>query len=113
MQDELTLVRQELRNLRQQRLQEGAKQQPNEKLLYIMDANFRQLAASEERLMESMPSGSRHTLQVSSLSSQPVSQWLRSVSVEAWKSSVGALEPACPGTVNLMSSLQCAVSAKT
>ena len=51
-----------------------------------------------------MPCDSRHTLQVSSLSSQPVSQWLRSVNVEAWNLSVGALERVRPG-------IQCLVSA--
>ncbi len=52
----------------------------------------------------SMPSGSRHTLQVSRLASQPVLQWLGSVNVEACHLSVGALEPARPGNVNLISS---------
>ena len=52
MQDELARVRDQLEVLRQDWLQEGAKQQPNDRLLNIMDVNFRQLAAKEERLME-------------------------------------------------------------
>ena len=41
---------------------------------------------------------------MSRLASQPVLLWLRSVNVEAWNSSVGALEPVRPG-------IQCLVSA--
>ena len=52
MQDELARVRDQLEVLRQQWLQEGAKQQPNDKLLNIMDVNFRQLAAEKQMLME-------------------------------------------------------------
>ena len=52
-----------------------------------------------------MPSGSRHTLQVSRLASQSALQWLGSVNVKAWNSIVGALKPVRPG-------LQCFVTAK-
>ena len=52
MQDELARVRDQLEVLRQQWLQEGAMQQPNDKLLNIMDVNFHQLAAEKQRLME-------------------------------------------------------------
>ena len=52
MQDELARVRDQLEVLRQQWLQEGAKQQPNDRLLNILDVNFHQLAAKEQRLME-------------------------------------------------------------
>ena len=50
---------------------------------------------------------------VSSLYSQPVSQRLRSVSGDALTLSVDALELERPRNANLMSSLQCAVRAKT
>ena len=42
---------------------------------------------------------------MSRLASQPVLQWLGSVNVEAWNSSVGVLKPARP-------ELQCFVTAK-
>ena len=51
-----------------------------------------------------MPSGSRHTLQVSRLASQPVLQWFRNVSADALDLRVNALEPERP-------KIQCFVSA--
>ena len=52
MQDELARVRGQLEVLRQQWLQEGAKQPPNDRLLNIMDVSFRQLATEKQMLME-------------------------------------------------------------
>ena len=52
MQVELARVRDQLEVLRQQWLQEGAKQPSNASLLNIMEVNFHQLAAQEQRLME-------------------------------------------------------------
>ena len=74
MQDELALVREDLRTLRQQRRGEAAKPQQNDRLFDTLDEDIHQLAAKEKLLMEMH---AKHTLQVSSLSSQPVSQWLR------------------------------------
>ena len=103
MQDELTLIRQELRLVQQKRREEGAKQEPNDRLLEIYAADIHNLTAREERLMEEA--------RAMRLEAHPPGEQffqsacltvVESVSVEAWKSSVG--EAACPGNVNLMSS---------
>ena len=52
MQDELALVREDLRPLRQQRREEAAKQQQNDRLLNTLDEDICQLAAKEKLLME-------------------------------------------------------------
>ena len=52
MQDELALVRGDLRILRQQRRGEAAKQQQNDRLLSTLDEDIPQLAAKEKLLME-------------------------------------------------------------
>ncbi len=52
MQDELALVREELRLLQKQRLEEAAKQEPNHLLLDILGENCRQLFEKEKMLME-------------------------------------------------------------
>ncbi len=52
MQDELALVREELRPLRQQRREELAKQERDGRLLDALDDDIRPLAAKEQMLLE-------------------------------------------------------------
>ena len=52
MQDELALIRQELRLVQQKRREEGAKQEPNDQLVNIFAEDIKNLTAREERLME-------------------------------------------------------------
>ena len=52
MQDELALVREELRPLRQQRREELAKQERDDRLLDALDDDIRPLAVEEQMLLE-------------------------------------------------------------
>ena len=71
MQDELALVKEELRPLRQQLREAAAKQERNDRLLDALE-HERELQRNRCFWKRSMPSSSRHKLQVSSLFSQPV-----------------------------------------
>ena len=74
MQDELALVREEQDSLCQQRRTEAAKQEQNDRLMKTLDEDSHQVAAKEQRLMEGYAEWFEAQLQVSSLSSQPVTQ---------------------------------------
>ena len=52
MQDELALIRQELRLVQQMRREEGAKQPQDDQLLKIYAEDIKNLTAREKRLME-------------------------------------------------------------
>ena len=95
MQDELALVREDLHTLRQQRRGEAAKPQQNDRLFKTLDEDIHQLAAKEKLLMEMHAKWlEAHPPGEQSFQSACLTV-VESVSVEAWKSSVG--EPARPG----------------
>ena len=90
MQDELTLTRQDLRHAQQQLLTEAAKQEPRALLVKAYEEAIRNLTAREERLMEEARAMRLDAQAPGEQSYQSARlTMVDSVSVEAWKSSVG------------------------
>ena len=91
MQDELALVRQDLHHAQQQLFREAAKQEPKDfQLMKVYEEAIRNLTAREERLMEEARAMRLDAQAPGEQSYQSAClTMVDSVSVEAWKSSVG------------------------